>query len=369
MKLKRSLLAFVLAFVLVLTAAGCQEENTDWSAEYQGERLASGVYILHMMTAYNEASTKVQESSSSSSSSSEDSSSSSSSSGDVDVLTAEIDGVSGSQWIINRTQELVKEYYAVEDKFDELGLALDEEDEDNIRSTVENAWSSYQDYYEQNGIGKASLTLVVTNSAKSQKIFESIYYEGGTDPVSQEEINEQLLQDVSKVTFFSMPLTNDDGDAMSDEEKTQAREQVQGFVDRVNAGEDIDTVIAEYEGEESTHDHTQEGVHDLVIYQDTMQNYYTYGTLFSDELMEAAFSGEYGVAQLVEDSSNLYMILRKDVREDADLLESMTPTIIEELKGDAFDETIAQWGTEVTGVTFNGDAVNYYTPDKLNFES
>ena len=187
--------------------------------------------------------------------------------------------------------------------------------------------------------------------------------------VSQEEINEQLLQDVSKVTFFSMPLTNDDGDAMSDEEKTQAREQVQGFVDRVNAGEDIDTVIAEYEGEESTHDHTQEGVHDLVIYQDTMQNYYTYGTLFSDELMEAAFSGEYGVAQLVEDSSNLYMILRKDVREDADLLESMTPTIIEELKGDAFDETIAQWGTEVTGVTFNGDAVNYYTPDKLNFES
>ena len=114
--------AAVLALAMCLSFAGCYDENMTWAARKGDDTLPIGGYIYFLYSAYSEAAGQVDT--------------------ETPVLDAEIDGQDAAQWIKDRALNYVQAYYYINDKFEEYGLELTEDDQTQIDSLTMPGWRS-----------------------------------------------------------------------------------------------------------------------------------------------------------------------------------------------------------------------------------
>ena len=133
MKHLKKLVAAICAVAITLSVAGCADVSTIGSIDDQ--TINAGIYLLYEQSAISEAQQEVD-----------------------DQLTAmgtsasQIDGFSYynynvqdktySQYVQDRTLEQVKQYVAIQKKFDELKLTLTEEEKDYVKTSVKKMWDT-----------------------------------------------------------------------------------------------------------------------------------------------------------------------------------------------------------------------------------
>ncbi len=232
----KKIAAAVTAVVMMLGASGCGESST-WVAKYKDQTVNAGVYLFYQSQAYEDAMTKLQKDNE-----------------DLDtsdlkaVKNLQIDGKSVSDWVKEQAMENIRIFCAVNEKFDEYGLAIDDTDQEQIKEMADN-WDMIDQMYNFSGegIGKDSLIAIQEFQLKQDKVFEYIYGKDGTEAYSDEEIKDYLSGNKARVKMITMDLKDTEGEELDDDGKKEIRTMAEDFVKRANKGEDFDKLKEEYD--------------------------------------------------------------------------------------------------------------------------
>ena len=230
----KKVIAAATALTMVFAAAGCGE-STSWIAKYNDQTVNAGVYIYYQTQAMSEATSKLKKINA-----------------DLDltdtklVKTLTLENVDVTTWVNNKAQEQVKLFIAVNQKFDELGFSLTDEEKSEIEQMFEYYWEYSSAEFEKNGIGKDSFRELVELDHKKNKLFEHYYGEGGEKEVSDAEINAFLEGNYSRVKMIKLHLTDGKDEDLDDAGKKKIKEMAEDYKKRAIAGENFDDLIDEY---------------------------------------------------------------------------------------------------------------------------
>lgn len=221
---KMKTLAVTAALAFAMTGCG---EDTIYIGTSEGTNIPSGLYINYLMSAFSEAQSKMTET-------------------DTDVFAITIDNMNARDWMISEAKKDIKKYLAVEKKFDEYGLELTDDERDAAKINVDSLWEYYGPALEGYGIAESSYIKYNENNLKSDKLFEAVYGEGGTDAVPEEDIKSYMTENYCLVNYIEMHLVDGEGNLLKSDGKAERMEMAKDYVERAKNGEDFDSLNFEY---------------------------------------------------------------------------------------------------------------------------
>lgn len=229
-----------------LTACG---EKTTWGAVIDGVQIPAGVFIYYLESAHYEAQQKLSEQQAAETSadlSPEGAAAQSSETVTLPLFSSQIDGVDAKQWIYDEATKSMQEYAAVETKFNEYGLTLTDEDKETAQVYLDQMWEYAGEYYTSMGISENSYKSIFLNSSKKQKLFETIYSEGGEKAVSDDELKAYLDENYALINYIEVELRDGEGNLLKSEGKAERMDMLNSYIERYKNGEDFDELNAEY---------------------------------------------------------------------------------------------------------------------------
>ena len=402
MKHLKKLVAAICAVTITLSVAGCADVSTIGSIDDQ--TINAGIYLLYEQSAISEAQKEVDDQLKAMGTDS-------SKVENFSYFNYNVQDKTYSQYVQDRTLEQVKQYVAVQNKFKELNLSLTDEEEETVKTSVKKMWDteiSYYGYstgktygqnYEAGGISKKSYEAVQLVNKMSEKVFDAYYEKNGISPTDEKDIATYFYDNYGRFQIIQVSLKEGNGDKITtDEGKKAKKEQAQGYVDRLLAGEDYETVYHEYEdqvakekadaeaesnsgasskassesssavssaSETASDDTTSSGASDsteeehdhefLLSKKDTSP---------SEEFIKWAFELETGKGGVYEDDSVYYAVVRRDIKEREDWLLENHSDILHLMKDEDY-ETMLNETAKDYALDLNNDALNRYKPENL----
>lgn len=347
MRLKR-IVAIVLAVMLLsLCFTGCGEDTT-YIAEVNGEKIPVGVYIFSMMNSYTAAINSLTQSGVPLEKA-------------EDVLKQQIEGIDASQWIINETVTLVRQYLTIIQKFDEFGLSLTEEQKAKIETTHAEAWDINAEYFEKNGVSETSVKMVIEASMKLSAMFDYFYAEGGKEAVSKEDILKHFNENYAKVTYFGTYTAE-----MDDAKKAEVKTAFENYVTQLNEGGNFAEIVAEVQKAQLTGEALENFEPDLTITEESYADMVKKGdtTYYVQEFLDAVFAAENDTWFFTEIAPAYFAIKKIDVSENEEVYEQYKDEVLAAMKQPELEEKINAWADEYN-VALNEAAINKFIPKKL----
>ena len=402
MKHLKKLVAAICAVAITLSVAGCADVSTIGSVDNQ--TINAGIYLLYEQTAIGEAQQEVDDQLKAMGTSA-------SKIENFSYYNYNVQDKTFSQYVQDRTLEQVKQYVAIQNKFKELNLSLTDEEEETVKTSVKKMWDteiSYYGYstgktygqnYEAGGISKKSYEAVQLVNKMSEKVFDAYYEKNGISPTDEKDIATYFYDNYGRFQIIQVSLKEGNGDKITtDEGKKAKKEQAQGYVDRLLAGEDYETVYHEYEdqvakekadaeaesnsgasskafsesssavssaSETASDDTTSSGASDsteeehdhefLLSKKDTSP---------SEEFIKWAFELETGKGGVYEDDSVYYAVVRRDIKEREDWLTENHSNVLHVMKDDDYEAMLNETAKDYA-LDLNNDALNRYKPENL----
>lgn len=175
-----------------------------------------------------------------------------------DYFDQKVDGKAFDEYLSDYALTATKEYAAVVDKFNELGLTLSDEDIKSINDSISSTWDSQGEFYESEGISKESVKLALKGSKMREELFDHYYAEGGEEAVSDDEMVKYLDDNYLRYKSISFAKTkastdssssatdsSTDSAAAANEEAKAKRDE---FLEKAQgvSFDDFDSIIDEY---------------------------------------------------------------------------------------------------------------------------
>lgn len=257
----KKILAGAAALAVALSCTGCSD--TSWGAKSGDTEYRAGIYIYHAMNSFFDADSKKAET-------------------DTDVFAATIEDMPAREWMAKETEKNLRLQAAIDSKFTEMGLELDEYSTTYADYMVEQMWSQYGEMFEGYGIGKESYRDIYLNSIKRDEIFMKYYNsEDGITPVSEEDIKAHLLDNYARVKYIALNLKDAEGNLLKSEGKAEVMKMAEDYLSRAENGESFDALIAEYDAywkeytgadEETEDSSSEEGMGQIIAIEDAEGN-------------------------------------------------------------------------------------------------
>ncbi len=208
--------ATLAASAVSLTACG---GSGTWALKTDSAEISSGVYNYCLFAGYQNALYSVEDYT-------------------KPVLDQEIDGKPADEWIRNYALEyFVKPFLVVDQKFNELGLTLDDITRFNAEQGAINDWSQYKATFTRYGITRDDYQYVSYDyNAKFTAVFEAVYGKGGEKEVPQEEMDKYFAENYAAVDYIVAETVKADGSTMTDKEIDALVTQFQDFAKQINDG-------------------------------------------------------------------------------------------------------------------------------------
>lgn len=237
---KITAVAAAAAVMSSMTACG---ENTTWGATIDGSDIPAGIFIYYLQSAYYSAQSKLNEENSASS---DAIASADGTTTTAAVFSSQIDGKDAKTWIYDEATKSMQEYAAIEAKFTELGLTITADEKDAAKVYCDQIWDYAGEYYTKMGISEKSYTSLYLNSQKRDKVFKTIYSEGGEYAVSDDEIKTYLDENYAMINYIAIELKDGSGNLLKSDGKAEMMSMAESYVERYKNGEDFDALNAEY---------------------------------------------------------------------------------------------------------------------------
>lgn len=227
--------AFLTAVGIAAAFTGCSD--TTYGLEVDGVKVPAGVYIYYANSAYSNALSMLTAENE-----------------ELDttdtkaVKAATIEGVDTLTWIQDKATELCVNYVAVEKKFDELGLELDDETKSNLESMVEYYWASYEATMVKNGVSEDSFTKIMTSSYKSEMLFDYYYGTESENGMTEDELKEYYIDSNIRTQYVAFNLYDGEGNLLKSDGKEDMMDMVKEYKERVEAAYDdggVEAVMTE----------------------------------------------------------------------------------------------------------------------------
>ena len=349
LKRQMKMTAAVTALMVSLSLASCNQDTTwTYRTEDGAYEVTSGMYVGMSISAYNSGYSQT----------------------DVDtsqpLYDQQIGSVDALTWVQQEVDNLAKKYLAVETKFAEYGLSFTEEEQSYIDSYIEYYWNYLGSSYEDEGCGQESYTKLMTNSFKESQLFYHIYGEGGEREVTEEELRDLFNQQYAHVNIFDVDCSDDEGNPLEGHELEIVEERVANLIERLDNGEDFETVKADYEAEVEAEQAAEEESASSDTSSDETSSEETSASESSASSEESAASEESSAVS--EDTSSSASSETSEVSEDASSAESSSSseetasseTSAESSSSDTSSDT--ETDTD-TSVYINTDTTSY--PEEL----
>lgn len=371
---KKFFLCLLTSFVLIYTTA-CS--NQTWSVKSGETSLSMGSYICFLSEAYYEANQKLGNNLRSSTSTSKS------------ILNEKIDDKKASDWIKDEAIKKCKNMISIQNKFKELNLSLTDEETTQTQEYVDKLWEKYGKRYEKIGVSKDSYyKSSVLLPTQQKKVFDAIYGTDGTNPVSDEEIQEYYKANNASVSVITKSLTtnaltndestdetdntdntndideegllNEEELEMSDEEVEAIKNKFESYVSEINSGsKTLEQISETYKSEESLEENPLKT--QVISYK---------SSLFPEEVTEAIKSLEVGKAIAVKSNGSYYLVLKNDLSSELEKLKEgeQKENIIYEMKNDEFQKMIDDL-SENTEFEINNGGINKHKPSIFESKS
>lgn len=344
--------ALALAAALSLTGCG---KDTSWGAKINGRTLRAGIMIYYQSSAVSEAYSYKTDA-------------------ETSVLDITIEDMPARDWINAKVVSDMREFAAVESKFDELQLEFSDNEDAKTSVAVDQWWDYLQEYYEKLGISKQSYLDVALNGTKREAIFDYYYGKNGVNAVSDEEIKAYLSESNARIKYIEMPLRDGEGNLLKSAGKTELKTMAEGYIGRAEKGESFEDISDEYDDYyaalQAAAQNTENGVAPQDTNTDAPDPDRDYSIVISKEsdtpsaaVREKAFAMSDGEYAVVEEDEVYYIVYKEDLFSDAEYLENNRSTVVHALKDEEFDASVSDW-TSAQDVVVNSDAVKRYKLEK-----
>ncbi|MCD7823952.1 MAG: hypothetical protein LUG86_08090 [Oscillospiraceae bacterium] len=374
-KLLRKALVFLTIFAVVFSMAGCGD--TSWIVKVDDVTVNAGMYIYYQGAGYTAAVYELSE---------EDSTYYYYYLFGYSLLDETIDGQSVSDYMSDYAVDMCKQYVVISKLFDELGLELSETELANIETSVANTWESYSDTYEAAGISEDTVRKVAIATMMEEDVFNAYYEVGGLNGTTEDDIKDYLEENYARVKYITFEFSESADDAIDEDYKAEMLELANSYLERAEAGESMDDLIAEYEeilaaaeeeesedSDEETTEEVEEETEEVEVEdtEDEEVDEYAYESIISiegdspsEKFVNYVFTvcnvGEYSV---IQDDTCFYLVERLDILERDDLYEANRDSYLEALFDDAYttliNEKLATYEVEV-----NENSIKRYTAER-----
>ena len=213
--------AFLTAAGIALSCAACGY-NTLNALTVDGIEVPAGIYIYNANSALNQALSKLKQ---------ENSELDTTDMKAVRALTLE--GKDVETWIKDEATKSCTQFAVIENKFDELGLSISDEDKSNISMMKDYYWNSSKEMMEKNGISEASFEKIVTSGYKSDAIYQYYYAVGGQEGVTDEDVYNYYKDNNIRAEYISVSLKDGEGNLLKSDGKKEMMTMIEGYRDRV----------------------------------------------------------------------------------------------------------------------------------------
>lgn len=362
MKPIQKVLAAILAIVIVVSMASCANVSLtkQWSYKYGDTQYDIGVYIYSLYNAYLSAQNYAQDVDGYK----EDESF-------LDLKITDDDGKKAvaRDWILEKAAETARELVALDKLVDEKGATWDEATMTSAKQTAQDAWdmgpyAMYgSDYYnplskqlEPYGVSFDSFVQIFVSqsgntpySIKTSAVFDKFYAKGGSDEVTDKELEEFFLKSYLDYSYIPVKLyestTGDDGSsenkAFSEKKTKKIKDTLEGYVDEINKGTSEFSDIAK-NCEEKYGVTSEEEVKDRVDVSETLKSQ-------DEDVYNAVNKLKNGKAQLITkdedgDAPTAYIIVKNDinsVKKDYVSGDNRT-SVLQNMKGEDFKDLMAK---------------------------
>ena len=146
-----------------------------------------------------------------------------------DIMDQKVDGKEMAVYLEDKAMEKTKEYCAVTEKFKELGLELTDEDMKTIASSATNTYNAQKDMFEEMGISKESIKLVLKGTKMKSMIFDYYYGTDGKEAPKDEEIEKYVTDNYLRYKSITISKSTSTDDATKEKENKEKKEQADKY--------------------------------------------------------------------------------------------------------------------------------------------
>lgn len=377
MSIIKKIIALMLVCVMAIGLVGCGD--TTWIVKANDIVINSGLYIFYQLQGYTEAVYTLAAE-------------------DINyyyyymygysLLEETIDDQTVAEYVNEYALDMCKQYIVVEQLFRDLGLELSDDDKALIKAQVSSTWSSSQDYFESAGIAKSTVEMALENSFKEDLVFDAYYEVGGVKGTTEETISAYLEDEYARIKFISFTFADSADDAIDTERKEAQLALANSYLERANAGEAMDDLIADYTAyleaeeaaeEEVTDDSTKENLpvieeeseeaEDIEVTEEEADPYENEYIIATDSTSPSAKFVNYvfttckvGEFSVIQDDTNFYLVEKLDILERDDIMEDSRDYLLTEIYDSDYTSLINKTLAEYT-VTVNEKSVKRYTAE------
>lgn len=360
MKTLRRVCAFVLALATLFSLAGCVNHN--WSVKSGDEQIAAGVYIYYMMTAYNDATARLEELNE------EKSDKDKIDVSKVDILTVTIDGKTGRQWILDETRNYCKRHFAVEKLCADRNIKLKDDDITSINSTLNYMVSYYGTFFQEAGISVDSVREVYENSYLYSDLLYSYYDNKGEYAVKEEDIKKYFSENYFAYKSIEAPYTytsNGKETKHSDDEIKARKEAIENLFTEGTQSDnaDIDALNKKFVNRNLKEGEKETTPNKLTLNFATEDTTTKYGDDFFESLKKAKV-GDFLKFEVKD--KGIYLIQKCDeyTADESKKYKETRETCIGAMVEDDFKELLNE-KTATMDFVYNEKALEKYSLDKL----
>ena len=343
-KIGSLLLAVVMALSAVL-ATGCSM-GKEWSYKTSDKELAIGVYIYCLDLAYQQAQTKAKEL--------DDYDGTNDKWLDLEITDDDGNTAVARQWIKDDAQKKCLNFLAVEKGMKEEGASVDEATQQAADEQAKTYWNvgQYANYgyimpmskeLEPYGISFDSFRYCTSQySVNYSALFAKLYGEGGSQEVSDSELEEYFIENYVDYSYIPVQLyeasTDEAGEsknvALSSDKIAEYNSEFEGYVKDINDGKSYDDVVSAYT---EKHELSQSPAVDNTEQLESVSA----GDQIKDALKDLGNNKAVTITVGEGDSGMLYLVYKRNSADSAkDYLESETNRagVLNTMKKDDFED-------------------------------
>lgn len=344
----KKILAGALSLVMLFSLASCKD--TTWSAKSEKTTVSAGIYLGYLVdstiNAINSNGVYTTK----------------------ELMKLTLSDKPAADFIKEEALNSVKKFIAVNEKFEELGLELSEEDVSAVDNALNTYLQNYGSLYVDNGCGETSLRAMIESNYKYDAIFVHYYGKGGEKEVPESDLYKQLTENYAKAQFITVSLLDSTtGTALEGEELEKAKAKARDYLEKAENGEDFIKLMRENSGvTEEDEEEIEEQDNGFTEYDALFKKGDT--STYPKELVNAVFELENGKYKLVTTESYAIVVKKLDINSSEKTFDYYRDSLAADLKQDEFTETVEGW-VSATTVEVNNDSVKRYKPRKIKISA